>query len=269
MKDVSVIVRYHNKGDFDLLKNALFSLCIQGDVTVTPLIILHNCEENIIREIKEYISFLSSDWAMKKRFVIENINDDSDIRSTMLNRGIALNESRYLAFLDYDDVIYNGAYEYLLERLEKTNTAFSAGGCRKATFDVSGRYNYCESKVPFLNFTPNIFYFLVDNFLPIHSYMIDTHMVKQDDLYFDESLCALEDYELLIRLVSKYRMDLKGLDHFVCEYRIRNDETHTTPFHDLSLIDGDEKWSHGRSKISELLGELKFELSLKELKELI
>lgn len=269
MRDVSVIVRYHSKGDFELLKNALFSLCIQGETIVTPLIILHNCDKDTVENIEEYISYLSSDWAIEKRYVIENFDDASDIRSKMLNRGIALNSSRYLAFLDYDDVIYNGAYEYLIERLESTNTVLAAGGCRKAVFDVTGKFNYCESKSQFLEFSPNIFYFLVDNFLPIHSYMIDTKKVDKEDLYFDESLCALEDYELLIRFVSKYRLDVKGLEYFVCEYRIRNDETHTTPFHDLTLIDQDDNWSYGRKHVSELLGKLKFELSLKELKELM
>lgn len=266
MVDVSVIVRYHSSADFSLLEQALFSLCIQTK-KVQPIVILHNCNSVIVNKIDKYLSLLPWSWSYQKKFwIIDNIDFNGDARSLMLNRGLKLSEARYIGFLDYDDIVYQNCYEVLIERLEKESAQLAGAGCRKAYLDM--RYNnffYIYEKIKFIDRKVKKLEILNINFLPIHSFLIDKLTIKEEDLYINESLHALEDYEFLLRIFSKYKFDIKAMGIPVCEYRIRNDKTHTTPFHDLDSIHDMPAWKHAREHINKLKSKLIFHHTIDEL----
>ncbi len=204
MEKISVVLRYHQKGCLTLLKDSLFSLCLQENIVVEPILVLHNCDEAVANEIEEYISLLPAEWARRKDYVLKKLTSDKDIRSKMLNAGLQNASGRYLAFLDYDDIVYDGAYPYLVSRLNISHAALAAGGCRKALLNVLEDGSiYIASKKNFKEQQVSIFDFIDDNQLPIHSYILDRSKIDSVDLHFNEELHALEDYELLLRLLSK------------------------------------------------------------------
>lgn len=269
MFDVSVVVRYHSTANAELLEQALFSLCVQT-TRVQPIIILHNCTDEFIDIIETYLNLLPWSFGLKNHWKIKNINSEDDIRSKMLNEGIALSDSKLVGFLDYDDIVYQNAYEVLIKQYEKTNAQFIVGGCRKAHLDMfSGDEIYITKKESFLTKKVKRLDLLVDNYFPIHSYLIDTESIEKEDLYFNESLHVLEDYAFILNTFAKYTIDLTAMDTPVCEYRMRNDETHTTPFHDLDSINDMPSWSKGRAFVEHLKSTLKFNHTLSELKEMI
>lgn len=269
MFDISVVVRYHSKGDISLLKNALFSLCVQTRM-VEPIIILHNCDDNIIKNIEDYLKILPWINNINNHWIILNFNSEDDIRSMMLNKGIEASSSKYVGFLDYDDIVYQNSYEILISSMQKSNAAVSFGGCRKAYLNMNVEHEYfILNKEPYLNRKIALIELLNDNFFPIHSYIFDKEKIDKKDFYINEKLHALEDYELLLRLFASYKFDLSSLHIPVAEYRMRNDETHTTPFHDLDSINSMPSWIYGREHILKLKQELVFNHTLDELNKII
>jgi hypothetical protein len=66
-----------------------------------------------------------------------------------------------------------------------------------------------------------------DNFCPIHSMMLDREEIDRDDLWFDESLCKVEDYDFLLRISAKYAASFRLVGTFIGDYYIKNDGSNT------------------------------------------
>jgi hypothetical protein len=107
----------------------------------------------------------------------------------------------------------------------------------------------------------------VDNFIPIHSFLLDRYRIDQSELVFVEGMNCLEDYELLLRLVSKYDFDFHLLSHPVCEYRIRLDGSNTTPFFSHCSKKA-LAWQQGRAYIEGMKNQLMTTISVREIVEL-
>lgn len=266
MNAISVIVRYHGAGNEMLLHEALFSLCLQLRVRVQPVIVLHNCRRSTEESIRATIEKLPADWAKPDRYKIVNVHEKSVHRGALLNKGVAEADERFLAFLDYDDVMYHDAYSYLIERLKKTKTALAAGGCKLSySHKAKDGHYYPVAKMPHRNKKISILDFVYDNHLPIHSFVLDRTRIAARDLVFNTDIPTLEDYDFLLRLISRYPVDLSGTDQLVCEYRARLDGTNTTPFHKQEEIERFTKWRVGRAHIRELKKRLRFTMTFHDL----
>lgn len=252
---VSVIIRYHQGAGIHWLKDALFSVAIQTHRNFEIVLALHNCTDETIKEINHFISFLPIPNTKTKGPCVKTFNTLSteDIRSKQINTGITVSSGQYICFLDYDDVLYQHAFALHIESLRETGATINFAGCRKALITTKiGSMSYTKSKMPFLEREITIFDELFENHFPIHSYMINRKKIEKNDMFFDQSYSALEDYEFILRTISNYEFSTKDLNIPVAEYRIRDDQTHTTPFHDPNLQLTDPKWVDGRYKISEL-----------------
>jgi hypothetical protein len=69
-----------------------------------------------------------------------------------------------------------------------------------------------------------------ENFVPIHSYVIDRSRLSGFRLYFDESLPPLENYDFLLRLCASFNPDFTQLGTPVCEYRVRLDGSNSVQY---------------------------------------
>ncbi|MBI3724781.1 methyltransferase domain-containing protein [bacterium] len=256
---LSVIVRLHDEKRLPFLDEAIFSLAVSGFPEIEPVVVVQNGSPALLASVEALVA--SQPWPTKPRarVVPVPVSDGKDGRSRLLNRGIEESRGRYLAFLDDDDVVYQGGYETLVARLRSSGSAVAAGGCRTAVLSRSGERWFTSEKRPFLapregsTGLSRIDLFLT-NFLPIHTYVIDRARTGAFDLRFDESFSRLEDYELLLRLAASFEIDLARLDTPVAEYRLRRDGSNTVivPGHGEPSPASVASWEEARARILEL-----------------
>lgn len=215
-----------------MLNEAIFSLAIQHWKDLEVVVVLQNGTENFKYEVKRLIENQLHHKDHRFQIHCVNVPQGEDGRSAMLNYGIRTATGRYLAFLDDDDIIYHHGYQVLIEQLISGKLPVSVGGCRTATLKKYSDYWYFKNKETPYTWGRNRYDLFKDNFIPIHSFVIDRLRVDSSDLYFDEDLSLLEDYDFLLRLCSKYEFDFTKLDVFVCEYRFH--DTNSMPYAEVS-----------------------------------
>jgi glycosyltransferase involved in cell wall biosynthesis len=150
----------------------------------------------------------------------------SDARSALLNLGIRRSSGRYLAFLDHDDVIYPETYRNLVNELILSRCALSFGSIVMKDAEIfqdallvgSRRASFVGS---------NLIDLFANNFCPVHSFVLDRSMVHAKDLWFDESLSKLEDYDFLLRLCAQYQSSFSLIHTIVGDYYIKSDNSNT------------------------------------------
>ena len=86
---------------------------------------------------------------------------------------------------------------------------------------------YVKHKRPFTAMKKDVLDLFIENFIPIHSYVLDRNRIDDADLRIREDLTKLEDYEFLLRLCAHHGIDLELAQEPVGEYRIRNDGSNT------------------------------------------
>lgn len=222
-KILSVLMRCHDRSRLQFLEESVFSLAIQEWTDLELVVLLQNGTSEWIADVRSIIDH--QPWRAAPIVVVESIEfpERFDGRSSLLNHGIARATGRFLAFLDDDDVVYQHGYATLIPKLmNEKGAAIAVGGCRLArTVCDSGNWYVRTKETPFAWGRGRLDLFR-DNFIPIHSYVIDRTVVSESDLWFDDEMPPLEDYDFLLRLASKYEFDWSGLDIFVCEYRIHD-----------------------------------------------
>ena len=134
---------------------------------------------------------------------------------------------RYLAFLDYDDLIYPEGWRLLAAELEATGAAIAFGAVLNATVSRHGL-------VPLVTAKQHVFkgdglhQLLRSNFCPLHSFLFDRTRLPPG-LVFDETLVALEDYDFLLRVVSQYPSSFRLKDKPIGEYLLKDDGSNINP----------------------------------------
>jgi glycosyltransferase involved in cell wall biosynthesis len=206
---VSVIVRFHDVKRLVELDRALFCLVNQTHRPVEAVIVLQNLAGQVasIKELAGRFDWLA--YGHSAPVVVNHESSERDCRSQLLNVGVANARGRYLAVLDCDDYLYSYAYEHIIAGLCESGAAIGFGGIAIRykrviesfiyTTDAGGRN--CDDKS-----YDDLFF---DNFCPIHSFVADRSIISSDDLKFDDRLTRLEDYDLFLRICSKYRYNFK------------------------------------------------------------
>ncbi len=224
-RTLSVIIRCHKLERLPLLDEALFSLAVQEWPLIEPVIVLQNGSEAFKQSVAELIA--RQPWLQPPAGQILPVKVPSrvDGRSAVLTAGIERARGRYLAFLDDDDYVYQHCYKLLIEQLAQSECAVAVGGTRAATMTLEAGGWYVAAKATPYAWGRDKFDLLRNNFIPIHSYVIDRARVSAEDLRFDNDLPPLEDYEFLLRLAAKYDFDFTHLSTPVCEYRWHADNS--------------------------------------------
>ena len=221
---LSVIVRCHDRERLPFLEQAVFSLSIQEWSDLELVVVIQNGDEDFVHGVRDLIR--NQPWRRQPNVTIQPLAFEPGVdgRSSLLTYGIGRSTGRFLAFLDDDDVVYHHGYTTLIRRLMDNaehggGPGIAVGGCRVAKSAQGAGHWYIRAKeTPFTAGRSRLDLFH-DNFIPIHSYVIDRAVVAASDLYFDDAMPPLEDYEFLLRLAVDYEFDFSSRDVFVCEYR--------------------------------------------------
>ena len=227
---LSVIIRFHQQERLAFLEEAIFSLAIQDWHDIEVMVVLQNGTDKLKQTVVDIINRQPWPRQPKYQILLVPIPPGVDGRSTLINRGIANAAGRYLAFLDDDDFVYQHGYATLIGQLVAGGRAVAVGGCRRANIQREANHWFVQSKDNFFAWGRSRLDMFHDNFVPIHSYVIDRFRLGSFELYFDDACPPLEDYDFLLRLFNAFEPDFSQLDVPVCEYRIRLDGSNSIAY---------------------------------------
>ena len=117
-------------------------------------------------------------------------------------------------FLDDDDIVYPFFAQKMLQALVVTHAdvIYAASNCSKPGYPLEKGYR-----------PRHILNLLIENFIPINSYMIRSDTLKEKRLFFNESLDVLEDWHFLLQLL-KNGFRFEAISETLSEFRILSDE---------------------------------------------
>jgi len=276
---MSVVVRFHDPQRLNQLDEALFSLSFQNYTPIQVVVVVQNGNPSLIQAIEELISkqpFQVSTEPLHKVLSVE-VPPSQDGRSILLNQGIHAANGQYLGFLDYDDTVYPVSYSLLISRIKNSGFPIAVGGCRIAfqrlVTDLKGNsYYFTKSKRPYLSpgevLNKSKLDLFLNNFIPIHSYVLDRKQIDPTMIKFNPELSCFEDYEFLLKCAAQYEFDFAELATPVVEYRIRNDGSNTIPTeHNNPLVK--QKWENAQKIIDQLKSHLLVRVTAQELSQLL
>jgi hypothetical protein len=165
-----------------------------------------------------------------------------DARSALINTGIEATTGRYLAFLDYDDVLYPEAYALLVSQLNKTGSGISFAGICIKDVDVFDDFVYVKKKrFPFSGKT--LLDLFMTNFCPIHSFVLDRSRIGQKYLYFEQDFNKNEDYDFVIRICAKFPSDFTMVPRIIGDYYLKSDGSNSILTESASTAENYAGWA--------------------------
>ncbi|WP_434715340.1 glycoside hydrolase family 99-like domain-containing protein [Paraburkholderia sp. A3RO-2L] len=234
---VTTIIRFHKNGDLELLENALLCLLAMRDCIVRPLIAAQDLSEQQKGALRCLLE--AYPWSAKYPPVVQYFHSDDgagDLRSRMMNEALKSVDTRYAAFLDYDDLMLPTAYSSLVARLEKTGKAVTFGRVYQSLYQ-SKRARIVERRRTY-EFGSGYDEFLNRNHAPIHSFLLDMRKLDLSRLVYFDDQQYMEDYLLTLQIFSAENTDWESLANsiYVGDYIHSIDRAHT-----LAMLDGPER----------------------------
>lgn len=254
---VSTVVRIHDPAGLPKLERAIQSLHAQTDAIVQPIVVTQRFDRRALQSTREAVlRQWFFDWLPEP--VVENFDDGGrgDARSALMNLGIERHRAlgnRFLAFLDYDDLLYSHAYRTLMRPLLECDVAVAFASVEMGHAVALHDYDFVyDMSYPFLG--RNKIDLLRDNFCPLHSYLIDCAKVEDRELYFRDELTRVEDYDFLLRVAGPNPCDFSGIGRRIGVYLMRSDDSNSTPTHDGSAADLEKQsvWKRNRERLNRL-----------------
>jgi SAM-dependent methyltransferase len=209
--NVSTVVRIHHSGSMQKLERALQCLCAQRDACVSPVVLGQDLSPTQIAKVKELIEALP--WRVQASPSFENYaswKETPDLRSRLLKLGIESSRSRYQAFLDYDDLLLSDAYLQLVLSMRRRGKGIGFGRTYRSF--TKGDHLWLTSRDRYYETEGNYMSFLANNFAPLHSYLIDSHVVDLSQVKLPDDQKFMEDYLMLLQIVDQDNADWDGLN---------------------------------------------------------
>jgi hypothetical protein len=248
LPNVDVIVRFHDAKRVFELERCLLSLACTEEVFVRAKLVCQRFSPSEIADVKNRAKPFEHIGGAVEIEILNYTNERPvDARSALLNLGIRNSESRYLAFLDYDDVIYPHGYKLLIDKLSKEGASITFGGIYMKHVIQKRDFAIATSKEKHRKGA--LLDLFIDNFCPLHSYLIDREKVDSADLYFDEKMPRLEDYHFLIRFCAKYQSSFSALAEMIGDYYWKDDGSNSTLVPSSDSEDNRLAWQTARKVI--------------------
>lgn len=230
---VTTIIRFHAGGDLELLRNALDSLAAMHNCIVVPWVAAQDLSEEQLRTLEALLlAYPGHPGHPAQIHTFRSPDGRGDLRSKMLNESLRQLQTRYVAFLDHDDLMMGHAYEWLIERLQTTGKGVAFGRVYATSYDGgTGQllkrnrvYEYGHSYDEFIRL----------NHAPLHSFLLDLFRVDVSRLVYHEDQRFMEDYFMTLQLFTRDNADWESLrlNRYVGDYIHSVDRAHTLAFTD-------------------------------------
>ncbi len=254
---VDVIVRFHDLTRVRELQRAVFSLIGQELRPLRILLSLQRFSDEEQWAVREALAaLLALPDAPEIAILRYDLPEPLDARSALINLGFAHATGRYVAILDYDDVIYPEAYRLLTKRLQISDAGIAFGGIGVKRVEVYDDFLCPTAQINLFqgNTLSDLFR---SNFCPIHSFVVDRTRVPAEDLRFEPTLSVEEDYEFLLRVCAKVRSDFDMIGTQIGEYYFKSDDSNTVakpvlPPATRARLDGATAFNNGRRLLTPL-----------------
>lgn len=263
---VSFITRFHDIKYLDYLEEAGQSISQQGLRHAEWVIVTKNFTPALTEQLREGLQHLGS---ASLNLRIENVICATGIdgRSKLLNKGLELAQGRFVSFLDYDDILESEYATALTDTLRYSTAAIAAGGCVQMLINATTRAPLRPLGYYTDGHRLSLFW---NNFIPIHAFVVDRQKVPPELMYFDEELDRCEDYDFLIRISSRFEIDLSLLAYPLCVYRVRDDGSNTTLEGRQQVADRDRlAWNLAVARVQEKKKDLTVTMTARELSDFV
>ncbi len=224
--EVTCIIRFHRSDFFTDLDNVFLCLQAMGGCRVQPYIVAQDLDETQKEDLQKLIDSYCWELPARVKFY-QSLNGTGDLRSKMMNEALREVTTRYAAFLDADDRLFPHAWSWLVERLQCSGKAIAFARVYKALSNLSEKV-ICQ-RIRAFEYGTTYQDFIKNNHSPIHSFLLDlTRLDVQDTIYHDDQK-YMEDYFLLLQLVTPDNSDRLGLEEnfYIGDYLFRQDQEQT------------------------------------------
>jgi hypothetical protein len=224
---VDCIVRFHDIKRLNELDRCIFSLVGQIHRPLNIILTVQRFSEFEIAATQAALEALLG-LPNAPTLTIKNWTnpEPSDARTYLLNMGLISSIGQYVAFLDYDDVLYPEAYALLINRLRDSHAAIAFASVRVVTAQVYKSFIRTANQLDLFK-GEGLDDLFRGNFCPLHSYLIDRSVVSPDILLCDTSLTMQEDYDFLLKICSTYSSDFKAIKKIIGDYYYKTDGSNT------------------------------------------
>lgn len=230
---VTTIIRFHPHADFEELRNALYCLAAMRNCIVTPMIAAQDLDEALQSRLDALLADMNA-VLLAPAIVVSYKSDTGhgDMRSKMLNESLKKVETRYAAFLDYDDLLLPDAYEWLIRRMATTGKAIAFGRVYSTAFN-SKTGGFLKRERAF-EYGYTYADFLSVNHAPLHSFMLDVAQLDFSEVIYHDDQKYMEDYYLTLQLFREHNADWDSLaeNMYLGDYIHSVDRNHTLAFAD-------------------------------------
>jgi len=203
---LSVVVRGHDEQRLMELSRAIQSLAYCNYPNLDVVLVWQTAGE-VPNSIYDCVRSATDGCTGRQVRVIRvKVPKGSDGRAEAANVGVDNAAGRYLAFLDFDDVVYPTAYKALVERSRATGRAITVGQIRTvAAFRHSTYMEYIGTLPGFFPPEMGLEELFIRNHVPIHSYVVDRERAEVPRFPHGQRL--EEDYEFLLRMAARTPID--------------------------------------------------------------
>lgn len=225
---LDVVIRMHRPDRLEELSRAVFSAALADHRDLSVIVVCQRFDAAGLAGVERTLAPIRAIVPEVAMTVLNREDAEPvDARAALMNQGLAAGQGRYAAFLDYDDVIYPEGWRLLIAELEASGAAIAFGGILNASVTRAGLVPYVTGKTRVFQGS-GLAQLLAGNFCPVHSFVVDRDRAEVD-LWADESLGFLEDYDLLLRLCSRHPSSFRLKDKIVGEYLFKDDGSNDNP----------------------------------------
>lgn len=213
VEKVTTVIRFHRNSSFEQLERALFSLIAMRNCEVEPMICCQDLTSREKQAMENLLIKLRANYGLNCQVQeFSSLEGEVDLRSLMLNFGFENSQNHYVAFLDFDDLLFPHAYDWLIQRLKISGKNAAFGRIYKTHYSSHARHILRRDET----FGVGLSYrdFLETNIFPIHALMFDKRKYSQSPKYWTEHR-YMEDYLLTLQLIDEANSDWHGLGYEV------------------------------------------------------